>query len=377
MIYAIVLAYLILLTVIYDVKSQKIGRNLNYFISFLILFAIVAFRYRIGGDTLNYINSFEYRTPLLSQLDFRYVSARQPLSLLIFSTIKTIFNDFIVLQIIASLFVNSVVFWFISKNTKYAFTGVLLYAVCFYMRLNCEIMRESFAICFFLLGYRFLINRSYIKYYIFAFLAFMCHASAIFLFVLPFFISNVRWFWKVLAIAVLGVAVTVILPPYIQALLRMYFEMYEEYDSTIFGKLSLILFNVVIPAFFYFIGRKYTSTSLRVGLMIYIGCGIASLFFYILYRFNNYTTIIYIVYMASMLGEMYHQGHNNLTVELKTFAYAIVFCFVFAQSYFSDVSNYVGHPARWYVRWYPYYSIFNPQVDPDREVFIVQQFKAL
>ena len=187
MIYLLLVLYLFFLTLNYDFGHKRRGKKFHYYLSYILMVSLLAFRYRVGGDTLNYIYHFENMTPTLDELVFFADSRIQPIPAFIFSTCKTLFNDFTYVQAIFAIFVNYVVFQFIKKQTQYFFTAILLYGLTFFMRLNCEIMRESLAIAFFLLAYPCMLEQKYVRYYIFTILAFLCHGSAIFTLFLPLF----------------------------------------------------------------------------------------------------------------------------------------------------------------------------------------------
>lgn len=372
MIYLVILLYLASLVYCYDVINLKIGRKTNYIVAYLILVALMTFRYRVGGDTINYITNFEYFTPELKDLDLFNIARRQPIPAFIFSFFKTYLNDFTYVQAVFAIFVNAVVFWFLKTNTKYYYTALFFYGLCFYMRLNCEIMRESLAISFFLLGYRYLLKKSYLKYYGFAFLAFMSHASAIFIFLLPFVFSSVKLIWKIVAGIILIIGIGFVLPSYVINLMNLYIGIYSDYNSSIFGKLSIIIFQILVPLFFIKKGKCNVPAGIIKGTYIYIGCGIASLFFYILYRFNNYTVIFYIILISDVLNHTLRKYYNTTTSFVKNTIYTLIFCYGFVSSYFTDISASVGKPARWFVCWYPYYTVFQKDTDTTREQYIRQ-----
>lgn len=371
MIYAIILIYLIALMYVYDIKDNTFGRKTMYWTSYVILVCLMAFRYRIGGDTINYIINFNLFTPKLEDLNLFVVSNRQPIPAFLFSFFKTYTDDFTYVQATFAIFVNAVVFWFIKNNTKNWFTALFLFALCFFMRFNCEIMRESLAISFFLLGYRYLTSNRFAKYYIFAFLAFMCHASSIFLFVLPLMYSSIKVSWKILSvflfIATVAVGMSI---PYVSAILNLYVENYSDYESSIFGKLSIIIFQITIPLFFISKSKKWDNQNIIKGVYVYVGCGIASLFLYILYRFNNYTVIFYIIMVADLLNHTLRKYAQRGEYLFRNAIYTFIFCYGFVGAYFSDISKYMGHEAKWHVCWYPYNSVFDPDINPDRENYI-------
>ena len=373
MIYLTILIYSAVLLYCYDVKNAIVGRRANYVLAYIVLVALMAFRYRVGGDTINYIYNFDYLTPELKDLDLFSVTRRQPIPAFLFSFFKTYLNDFTYIQALFAVFVNAVVFWFLKTNTKYYFTALFFYILCFYMRLNCEIMRESLAISFFLLGYRFLVGKSYLKYYIFAILAFLCHVSAIFLFILPFIFSSVSAKWKIIAGIVFVVTIGYFVPSHIIQILDLYMDSYTNYKSSFYGKLSIIIFNILIPLFYIQKAKSCCSADIIKGTYIYVWCGVASLFFYILFRFNNYTTIFYVIVLSNLLNYTLRKYHDTLDAIIKNCGYTIIFCYIFVSAYFTDISAIVGKPARWYVRWYPYYSVFQKDTDITREQFISSQ----
>lgn len=373
MIYLILAVYLLYLSCSYDFGHRKKGRSLHFWLAYALMVALMAFRYRVGGDTLNYIYTFENATSSIYALELFAVEKIQPIPAIIFAVCKTLFDDFTYVQAIFAIFVNAVVFWFFRKNTPYYFTAIFLYGLAFYLRLNCEIMRESLAISFFLIGYPYLMRQKYIKYYIFAVLAFLCHSSAIFIFILPVFLLNKKKsnvFGLLVLFGVIGLLL--LYNMHFVGNLTHYAELYSDYKSSFFGKLSIVLFNILIPAYFLFITRHYISDYIKFGMYVYIGCSVVSLFFFIAFRFNNYLMVFYIMMVAECLNHIWHSKVKDMS-GVRISLLGSVFLLSFMLSYFSDVTKYVGHEAKWYCVWYPYYSIFDPQVDDDRETFISNQ----
>ena len=90
-----------------------------------------------------------------------YFSYRwEPLFIFFVALIKSTINDFIFFfQIVHSIIINSVVFWFISSNTKNKFTAVFLYFLFLYVLVNMEIAREALAVSVFLVSVKFLQNK--------------------------------------------------------------------------------------------------------------------------------------------------------------------------------------------------------------------------
>lgn len=372
MIYLLLGLYLFVLMFIYDIKQQTRRRNFHYYLAYLLMVCLMVFRYRVGGDTLNYMTHFEQLPSELYALDLYSNQRWQPIPSIIFLLCKIWGDDFTYVQAVFAIFVNTVIFRFFKQNTRYFFTALFLYALAFYMRLNCEIMRESLAVSFFLIAYPYMMKEKYIKYYFFSFLAFMCHSSAVFIFLLPLFQSpklNKRLIY--ITILLIAVVSYIIYNPSFIGAITDYADHYVEYQSSIFGKFFTILLRIILPSYFLYAYRKRVSSFVRFAMLIYIGCSIVSLFFYIAFRFNNYLMPFYLLLMADYLND--NRVNSFSGHPLKYSIAMIVFLFSFMMPYFSDISKAVGHPARWYCCWYPYYSIFDKQEDQDRETFITFQ----
>ncbi len=375
MIYLTLALYLFSLAIYYDFGHKRRGMMFHYLLSYILMVSLLTFRYRVGGDTLNYMFHFENTIPKIDELDLFTSLKFQPIPATIFSLCKTFFNDFTYVQAIFAFFVNAVVFSFFKKHTRYFFTAIFLYGLTFFMRLNCEVVRESLAVAFFLLAYPYMLNQKYFRFFLFTLLAFLCHSSAIFTFFLPFFlITKNKRNWFILFAVFTVVALYVVNNLQFYKSITYYAEAYADYESSIFGKLRIIIFNMLIPAYFLYNSKKWLSSTIKTGVMIYIGCSFVSLFFYIAYRFNNYLMIFYIMMVAEYLNRIRNSKTRDFSFIRMTIVSGI-FLYSFMSPYFSDVSKYVGHKAKWYCVWYPYYSIFDPQTDADRESFIMNQGK--
>lgn len=375
MIYFFLALYLFSLAYYYDYCRKTQGKRFHFWLSFILMVCLLTFRYRVGGDTLNYIYRFENTTPTLSELRFFVDQRIQPIPAFIFSFCKTFFNDFMYVQAIFALFVNMVFFLFFKKNTSYCFTAIFLYGLVFFMRLNCEIMRESLAIAFFLLAFPYVMKQQYGRYYVLSMLSFLCHSSAVITFIIPLFIvlkhkRNLLLLLSIFIIAALYFANNM----QFVDILYGYAELYGEYKSSIYGKLRIIIVNMIVPSYFLYKSKRWLPEIISFGVILYIGFSIVSLFFFIAFRFNNYFMIFYIIMVADYIHHIKYAKNSFPLFFRRIFIY-VVFLYSFLSPVFSDVSNYVGHPAKWYCVWYPYYSVFNPQTDFDRETFILNQGK--
>ena len=114
-IYILVILFLIICTIQYDSGNVVRGKKYFYIIAFIILTLLSGLRYRIGVDTLQYEQWFEYRLPVLSQIkqsDLSISNAYGPLFVLLASVIKSLGASWVIFQLVHSFILNLSVFIF-------------------------------------------------------------------------------------------------------------------------------------------------------------------------------------------------------------------------------------------------------------------------
>jgi len=186
MIYIITLLVLLFLVYHYDVNGNTRNRMTAYYILMFWYIAISGFQYCMGSDIIIYMN--EYNDTDWSDLMFDSLvdlNSRQFGWILLSNICKLVSNDFLFFKIVQAAFLNAVIFIFLKKNTEAIFTSIFFYSIFLYLDLNFNILRQSFAIGFFLLGYRSFVEKKWLKYYLYVFIAILFHNSAIILFFIP------------------------------------------------------------------------------------------------------------------------------------------------------------------------------------------------
>jgi len=328
------------------------------------------------------MNEFKY-LPDLSNL-FSYQSIkfkREPGWLLINAIAKAFSDDFVALQVILAIIVNSTFFWFLKKYTKYNFTAVLVYYTFFYCYVNFEILRESLALCVFMFSFESLKNKRYKRYYCYALVAVFFHISAIILFLFPLLYNraktiNRKVFIYPIIIFVIGLLLNQLVPGIFQeitfsSILSQKIKAYNSYSFSIFGILSSLLYYIVTPLFFINVLKKQKSLIwILPMLVIYTIIGASSTLYTIFFRFLNYIIPFYILILTEYFLYIYHKGKNyNVNYRTVIFSFMFVF-FVFNNRY---LRAYKEDPSiRWYSHWYPYTSVFNKVDNPAREKIYIK-----
>jgi len=385
MIYLIILFLLLILSSRFDFKTNYRPRIHNFWVKvvFIILVLLAGLRYKVGGDTFAYMKYFDEDIRPLNQLTletFRKV-AWNPFWVILSSLSKFIYNDFFVFQLIHACIINTIIFWFIKKYSKSIFTSITIYFFFFYLYFNTEVLRESLAVCIFLLSYPALSSKSYLKYYTYCFVALMFHSSAFILFFLPFF--SIIKFNKAGVIFMFPLLAFIF---YFQSEISLFFlsdfefqkfSLYSEITSNINGVIVNSIIFVIGP---YVLLKRYlkytTSNPMFSNLYVaYFFFAVIIVFIPGFNRFLNY----FIPFMSILFAEIIftirkRQRFQNMRL-LVLAPLILIVCAPKIFFYFQDTSNYYPDTHR-YNLWHPYYSIFTKKEYYSREPLYLESVNA-
>lgn len=383
----IILLFLLLFGVFhFDYRGVKILKGGYYFFIFILFTLLTGLRYRVGGDALAYEDYF-YAYPDLSSyfsflkkgnISFEY----QPLYILFVAICKSLNPDYYFYQLIHAFIVNTVIFWFIKKNTQFVFTTVLiLYLFLFYFYFTFDIQREILAICCFLLGFKYFKNNNWPIFYIFAIIAFFFHISAFFLLLLPFFklIKITREFIIISIIISIPIIISkAVFLDYIKLFLftesmQNKGESYAKVDFSIKGIIFYYSIRVltIVPFLFYYSKNKIQEDKQDWLLSAIFIVSIISQLMVGSDRFNNYLYIPFIIFLVNFIfsKKYYHKANISKRVLLFT-----VYVFLFSVT---GIKLFVGNFKNnyYYNVFFPYSHVFDKERNPDREKFMYYLWK--
>lgn len=179
-------AFLILLVIYFDVFNPK---HKYYIFTFkcvyLFMALLVAFRYGVGNDTPGYMNFFKL-VPTLDNLNssFFEITRSQPLFVVLCSACKTIFNDFVLVQIFqAFLFFNSLYLLLKKLQLRYFFFLFIFYGSIYILEMTA--LRESLGLSFCFYALIFYLDKKYVKYYFLITVGILFHTGVIVFYLLP------------------------------------------------------------------------------------------------------------------------------------------------------------------------------------------------
>ena len=374
MIYIVVFIVLLVGAIFVDRAPYPRLRKAMLGMEWLLLVCLAGFRYKIGGDTLFYMEMYD-DWPSLAQWNWQDVldGGYQPLWYLLCAICKAISPDFYVLQIALALFVNTAFFRFFVRHTSRPLLAVLLYAVLLYPYYNFEILRASVCVALFLFSFDSLLARRWIPYCLYALVAIGFHLQAILLFLFPLMVFtdrlNVRAYTIIIIIAVVAaLAMDVLL--YIFSFLPVGGKVYASFFSYLIrGKEPLSVYHIITFLFKFalFVLALYATLRnpqlrlFRFFILWELICTIFAIRYSTFFtRAMDFTHPVIILLLTELLAA-------SNTVENKVYnwlKYGIVagFFIIYGKIYFQPMNN-----LPFYRLYIPYSSVFDKHEDGERD----------
>ena len=381
MIYILVLVLLLLGAVFFESNGKRRG-NKYYWFCYLVMVLVFGLRYRVGGDTFNYILKYSVMPPL-SDLRISDVLLMQvePAFATLMAFFKQYTDKFYGVQLVESAFVNFIWFKLISERTKRKYLGIILFFLMYSFYFNTEIMREGIAVGIFVLAYKRLENGSLLKYYGILSIGILFHFSCLFMLLVPLF----RKYALNLKRTCLIIALVLFISTMAQSLFHLFGGYLAEkvsnntgYYFSIYGIIASALKFVLFPYWIMLLYRRYTGSGYddpKVRLvfvqMIYGSMALGE--YAILMRLSNYMQPFFLVLLVDVIGYSLFSKCKRYLTAVCIYG-LIAFCYI--MPYMKDESQIVKG-ARFYCLWFPYYSIFDEKEDPIRETFVQEQFVNL
>lgn len=350
-------------------EGNRIHKKVCYIILCALFIMLAGFRYKVGGDTIRYMDEYSSIIPL-NHLKFKDLFGQQymPLCYLLFSICKYINKSFYCLQFIHAAILNIILFRFVYRNTKYCFSAILVYLLWSYLEFNTEIIRESLAVCMVLLGYEYLKRGKWYVYLVFCFISLGFHVSGIISFIVPLLLrikfnktaviftiltTNLLYFLYLSAPQLL-VYLDILGADSSQMLARYY---QEDYDVQNWHAQALFFVKwILFLGIFYYYARRYKYPNIKniEGLLLVVIClAFMSRYSYAFYRFINYLMpFVWIIVGTGYASTQFTPiGHNinKLLLVLSISAFSIL-C-IYSDNIITGKED--------LLKYFPYTSYFN------------------
>jgi len=385
MIYLFIAVFLLFLSFHYDVNRNIGGKERCYQLVFIILVCLAGLRYRIGIDSLYYNYSFYHETENIFNVFGTLSITEYPLWKLLNSIVYTIGGRFYMIQFIESAFVNFLIFAYIKKHSNYIFTCVFLYFIWIYPGNNFEEMKQAFAVAISLYANDYMLEKKYLRGILLFTIACLFHFAAIIV-----ALSSLLTFLKLDIKGILLLVAAFVVGGFIQNYYQDYLILFASdeflhdklgnyFESEQFGIVSGKNFNFFIlrflPLIFPLIAYKYLKgygknkelIRLEPFLVLAILYFILGTRLVIMYRYNNFYTIYFILFISQAYVDYirYDRKKYVVLIAIPLFVFYIWTTYV----------GYNGESDR-YNKFYPYSSIIEKSVDSEREYVYSMHFRG-
>ena len=378
MIYLIPIILCLLGMLIYDNPTKESKGYFLWLILFVTLVSIFGLRYKVGGDTYNYMNFF---------LDSPDIYDWQPISVSLFepgftyltAVVKTFTDDIYVYQTLLSFLMTSMLMFFIAKQTEYKFLAMFLVFFSMYLYFSTEVMREGLALTGILVAYPLWSRNHHVLYVLIVLFLSFFHISALVGLILPFAdrMKLDKRFFVVLFYFLLG---SFALYPFVDFLSDFYiFEKLLRYKDQInvgygWKGFRFIYFSILPLYIVNMFHNKFQVPCKFEGiicLQIIFGVGLWIIPI-VFQRLINYTIVFYLVSLAQMFGTVMRdpEWQNDKETEYLQGQRSMV-KFVLILTLLAHSTYYI-HLGFW-ERYIPYHSYFDPIDVPEREIFVAGQ----
>ncbi|WP_407405511.1 EpsG family protein [Chryseobacterium sp.] len=385
MIYLLI-AILILVAVLhFEVLNREKGKIFYMFLLYIVFVLLYGFRFRIGGDSLSYEESYPFMPTFKDITRYglyyrEYLYAFQPLWLILIAIAKSIGKEFYYFQFLHAIIINGIIMVYLMKYSSKPFSVLfLLYILHYYFYLTIEIEREILAVGVFLFNIKNLVNRKWLPYYLLCFLSFLFHISAIILFLLPLLVIF-KISYKNMIIIMIACSpliflkeffLTLIKPLLFMELMEKKVEHYNEIEFSILGILLNYFTRVlcIIPLYYYYYKKENSEDKMWLfnGILIISVLCLGLVGFE---RFLNYLIIPYVCLFVEFIYSIKFEKN-------KIFVYSMVGLLSFI-NIGSNIpvrlltKNSKGTP--YYSLFFPYVTIFEKKIIYDREKYMIENW---
>lgn len=388
MIYIFTIIVIICLIFKYDINnfSKKKSYNVWYNIMMVWFICISGFAYNIGSDTVIYMN--EYDNAIWDNIhnlnDLFYNNERRQPGWIILETIcHSISSNFLFFKLIIALFGNWAIFRFIKKHSEYKFISILLYGFILYLHLNFNALRQILAVGLFLIGYDYLIERKLFKYYILVIFAYLFHSSAIICTLFPLFLLIKVNRKSLIMIGCITISLSFLaFFSDIQQYLELFYVYYggdmssdlQYFSESYFTReqgtnlnltgILFILFNAFVYLFMLYWALRPKSNSENNTKMYLLFLSFYILNFNFQVIFFRLLFYVYPFFICILPSGIMNYAKQNSQTKLLISIIAITYFSIIPLASLFTINQTTDEPL--IVQYYPYYSVFNPEIDPTR-----------
>ena len=335
-----------------------------------LMVMIVAFRYRVGVDSMRFESDIYPSLPSFSQLTwenltgFRYA----PGFVLMVSLLKELTPSFVLYQMVQAVVINVLIGRYLYNNTDKPFVALFCYFWAAFFLLGFETSREGITIALFVSLYS---KKTFSLNNLLAIIVCpLIHYGAISILVI-YIIDLLRFKGKWASLlSILALVMLVVGASFAIHLSEDTIDMvnndaisyqYRTYSNTVGDGNILYVIRIILILWLlwlYIRKKRYIPEGYGKHVLLYIALFVMGYYLPITSRIANYVMfdiIIVITYTASIRWKR---------SSLRSYIFLFALNLFFIAPFFTRVAN---SPDRSYRRYVPYHSIFFEEKDPSRE----------
>lgn len=376
MIYLLIIILLLFLIFQYDINNHSANKESWYTIVLIIFICLAGFRYRIGSDTVGYLDDYYHDNTSFRDLIKNFSYDSDFFSRGIILLFKSLGVKFYIFQLAHAIFVNVLLFNYFKKHAKYWFTCLFFYFIWMYSFYNTEELRATLSVVLYLYAFDLFFEKKWIKGYLLILIGCLLHKSTYVLLITPLLLPlrlNIVGLATIIIAYLGGMIIKVQLGDYLDLLalsesstnrLEAYMNTnYWDQNANIFSMLVLIVPFIVYPllSFYYIKKSNYYSEFKQLEPLLIMGliCVAAQASVNLFYRYVHFYAPIFIIYFAHYFISLINSNKKKLGNVACVIAFAVFLPLLVAIA---------RQKVDIWSRYYPYSSVFERSVDRQREL---------
>lgn len=391
-IYIVILFCLMYGILKYDRQVLNTRANLNYDIGYrfyifvvCIMTIVAGLSYRLGIDTIYWMNEFE-DYPNLANFKITELNSyvREPGWVLLNVISKSIINDFFLIKCLSAIAINIPIAILIYKFSRYHFTLLLLYYVTYWLAFSFENIRETFALSIYLFAIiDYLEFKDNKRYLIRAFPMVFFHQFALVPFLFTYLCTLLKSkkaiYITLFMVFVMSFSIMQLFGDFVElfgyvssnaserADAYLNHDQYGLHSFSLQGAILYLMLNIVIPIVVMFDLLRRNEREKAAIMIFYVIIGVAGYYLNIVSRVAHYMAIIYLVFVLNYIIEV--KSRRRIMSILFTLSIIINIALKNIPIFIKPDESFFGSNVKYDVRYVPYHSILTKEKDSKRESF--------
>ncbi|NKD46799.1 EpsG family protein [Mammaliicoccus sciuri] len=343
----IIFSYIVAIVILKVILTKnKTTENIFLMLASLLMMLIVSLRnLSFGTDTLVYVEKFrQYNLIEFSQI-INYLNSMDEKDKTFYLLVRTInyigLEETFIVVLFSILFLISI-FWLIYKYSNNSLISIILFICLGYLFFSLTGLRQTFALTFIIISYKYLLERKKYKFIILVLLASLFHSTAL-VFLIAYPLVYLKLGIKHLVVLIIAFLINILFNSQIYSLLDniMLNEKYEYYlqneeslnYSGFLIQLSIFLFCLIFKKM---ILTKSPENITYYNLM-FIGL-IFQLFatnIAVIFRISLYFSIFSIILLPNVISGI---KDVNVKILVNTLVIVVLLMYLFISGYYEGYS---------------------------------------